>query len=105
MGEKDLDRPGRWRESSVSYQQKINALIEEIKADKSIVQPWRNYATKALSEAQAFLVMGGISTYRSAPEGMIADRLNGADVCTCGPGVRDGKCPVHGDGAGRSVIR
>lgn len=37
----------------------ITDLIAEIKADKSIVQPWRNKAVARLQEAQAFERMGG----------------------------------------------
>lgn len=72
----------------MNYDQELNAIAEEVKTDKSIVQPWRNYALKAANEMQAFIKMGKTtSPLQPPPEA----------VCTCPPGGRKASCPVHRD--------
>ena len=70
----------------MNYDAAIQELIDVIKADKSILQPWRNKAVARLEEAQAFVMKGKMTTYRE-PEGL---------VCTCRTGMADKNCPVHG---------
>ncbi len=72
----------------MTYDQKITDLLAEIKADKSVIQPWRNKAVARIEEAQAFVRMGKTSTSASVPN---------ESVCTCPmEGVIDKNCPLHG---------
>jgi len=97
----------------------IQAIIKDIKADVSIVQPWRNYAIKSMNEAQAFVRMGKTTTYAEAPQGTFANETSNDTfsdgktilepsaqatgqqngTCTCPVGGRRTTCPVHGEGA------
>lgn len=79
----------------------ITDLIIATKEDKSIVQPWRNYALKALNEALAFVEKGQRVSNLTPPAGSEQGRLNPhvphAAGCSCpGPGVLNNACPVHG---------
>lgn len=88
----------------MNYDQKLQELITAIKADKSIVQPWRNKAISRLDETQAFLSMGKRMTNRPWPPDLVIDKANGEQVpiyredlqCTCPNGGRSKECPVHG---------
>jgi hypothetical protein len=74
----------------VNYDQEITDLVGAIKADKSIIQPWRNKATARLEEAQAFVRMGKTSSSLKA-ETM-------AEIgCICTALGRRKDCPIHGD--------
>lgn len=77
------------------YDLALNDIIEHIKADKGIVQPWRNYAIKHLMEAQAHICKG-LST---APAHLVQmAEHEGAPVmgvCICPEGGRHKNCPVH----------
>jgi len=77
------------------YTPAINTFIEQIKADKSIVQPWRNYALKHLQEALAEIRMG-LTTSNAKPDEP-ADPIV-QTFCTCPAGGRRRDCPAHGDG-------
>ena len=72
------------------YEIAIDDMIEHIKADKSIIQPWRNDAIAQLRRAKAFIRMGLTSTNRtdlpSDPE----------PTCTCPEGGTRKSCPLHG---------
>ncbi len=46
-----------------THHQDIQTIIEAHKAEKSVIQQWRNYAVKALGEAQAFVKMGKTTAY------------------------------------------
>ena len=78
----------------MNYDQQINNLAETIKADKSIIQPWRNKAVARLEEAQAFVRMGKTS----APAGLVHGAQN---ECSCVAGAIDKTCAVHGVQNGR----
>lgn len=79
----------------MNYDQKITALITAIKEDKSITQPWKNYATKELNIAQACLRMSKTSTNLKPPSGLVNDDGSLAE-CTCPRGAVDTSCPQHG---------
>lgn len=81
----------------MNYDQQINNLAESIKADKSIIQPWRNKAVARLEEVQAFVRMGSTSTNMPMPAGM-EDHA----ACTCPLGAVDKSCVVHGVHNGRN---
>ncbi len=90
----------------MNYDSEINRLVEAIKADKSIIQPWRNKAVARAEECQAFVRMG--LTTASAKVGtnypMSLDpqsppweaNLKSANDCICPPGAVDDQCPIHG---------
>lgn len=86
----------------MNYDQEITKLINEIKADKSIIQPWRNKAAARLEEVQAFVRMGRGTSNLQAPfpvhPGQINGRVQGCNGnCDLSPnGLVDGNCPVHG---------
>ena len=86
----------------MNYDEQILALITAAKADKSIIQPWRNKAAARLEEAQAFIRMGKGSTNLPMPPDVATDTL-----CTCrknevGSIVALRKsCPVHGEEASK----
>lgn len=75
----------------MNYNQPINDLVEEIKLDKSILQPWRNKAIARLQEAQAFVWMGSKVSNTPVDEG-----YNVVDECTCPIGATDINCSIHG---------
>jgi hypothetical protein len=52
----------------MDYDDAITQVVDVLKADKSIVQPWRNYAIKAAAEMQAFVRMGLTATNRQPPD-------------------------------------
>ena len=70
----------------MDYDQSIQEIISVLKADKSVIQPWRNYAIKHLMEAQAHICKGLSTTYREPEQ----------RVCTCPEGGMRKDCPVHG---------
>lgn len=70
----------------MNYDSEINKLAEEISADKSIIQPWRNKAKARLEEVQAFVRMGKSSAYPTNTE----------PVCVCPVGGKRKDCPIHG---------
>lgn len=80
----------------MNYDQEITDLVEAIKADKSIVQPWRNKASARLEEAQAFVKYGKGLSLMPAPYGMEPHTIADMRACTCPPGARDKTCAVHG---------
>ena len=73
----------------MDYNRNISELIEAIKADKSILQPWRNKAIARVEEAQAFVRMGLTSTTRTA------DQVSSDKSCTCPVGAIRSDCPIH----------
>lgn len=78
----------------MNYDQEITRLIEAIKGDKSLAQPWKNYATKELHVAQSLIRMAKTTTNR-APDN--APPIQPSSNCICFPGSIDKFCPVHGD--------
>ena len=85
------------------YDAAINTFIEQIKGDKSVSLPWRNFAAKHFMEGLADLHMGLATSYARAP----LDMENGNDRpeavftpragngCLCPEGGRHRACPVH----------
>jgi len=69
----------------MNFDYEINRIMEAVKTDKSIVQPWRNKAAARLEEAQAFVRMGMTTTNMKPPEN-----------CSCLPGAYDVDCTTHG---------
>jgi hypothetical protein len=85
----------------MNYDQYVQEIVDVIKADKAIVQPWRNKAVARLEEAQAFIHEGKTTTYREAPGGLPTMQFAGpsttAGQCVCTLGMPPRKdCPVHG---------
>lgn len=86
----------------MNYEQQINRIIETLKADKSIVQPWRNKATARLEESMAFVRMGRTTTGIKPPADMQPGRVEGSSGpygCICErPGVApfNPDCSIHG---------
>ncbi len=81
----------------MNYDQTISELLATIKADKTIIQPWRNKAHARLEEAQAFIRMGRTSTNIQPPPGqriLASDEPNTDCICLVGAIATD--CPVHG---------
>jgi len=76
----------------LNYDQEINKIVEAIKADKSIAQPWRNKASARLEEVRAFVRMGLQTTYAKNP---IEITYALGQTCTCPFGVLSATCPVH----------
>ena len=78
----------------MNYDQEITKLVEAIKADKSIIQPWRNKAAARLEEGQAFVRMGLQMSYAQNPPEIT---YGFSQACNCMPGaVANPSCPVHG---------
>ena len=78
------------------YELAINDLIEHIKADKGIVQPWRNKAISRMEEATAFIRMGLTTTYRE-PDGPAPMKFAGPKLeCICTELGKRKDCPFHG---------
>ena len=83
----------------MSYDEEIQTLIDAIKADKAIVQPWRNYAIKHLMETQAHIRMGKTTTHRSPDEPAPMQFAAPKPTCICTEMGRRKDCPVHGAAA------
>jgi hypothetical protein len=81
------------------YAAALNTLGEQIRNDKDIILPHRNYAAKLVTELQAMLLLGLTSTNREAPAG---DRIPSSAeqllpvMCSCPTGGMRRDCPVHG---------
>ena len=103
----------------MNYDFEINRLIEIIKTDKTLTQPWRNYAVKYGCEMQMAISMAKRMTHLEAPQQAqnsemyqlttqppnasenpleIAQdsNLNGTYNCICPAGAKDSTCKVHG---------
>ena len=74
----------------MNYDQTITELVEAIRVDKSIIQPWRNKAVARLEEAQAFVRMGKTSTMSFSDE-----IVQFPAECICPTGAIDTRCPQH----------
>jgi hypothetical protein len=92
----------------MTYEQRLYNLIEEIKADKSFPNPWRNYVGSDGVRLQALIRMGESTTLREVPEspprwtpgpgGMMVSNSNDSSdsACICVPGGVKQGCPKHG---------
>ena len=80
----------------MDYDAAITEIVDVLKADKAVVQPWKNYALKAANEMQAFVRMGLTTTNRQPPDAPVFPRPKPIGcICTDDmPPRRD--CPVHG---------
>ena len=79
----------------MNYDEQIQALIDAIKADKSITSEWRYTAIKRLKEARAFIHEGKNTTNRQVPENVKV--MEFATPCICTPSMPPRKdCPMHG---------
>lgn len=80
----------------MNYDAAIQEIIDVIKADKSIVQPWRNKASSRLEEVQAFVRMGKTTTNRQ-PDDLPPMEFARPDwKCICTELGKRKDCPVHG---------
>lgn len=79
----------------MNYDQEITKLLAMIKVDKSLAQPWKNYATKELNVAQALIRMAKTTTNIEVPLGMGPKTVERSG-CTCPTGAESADCPVHG---------
>jgi hypothetical protein len=77
------------------YELALNDLIEHIKADKSIVQPWRNDAIANMRRAVAFIDKGLTTAPAHLVQTAERDGQPVMSLCTCPPGGRRKDCPVH----------
>lgn len=67
----------------------IQNLIDTLKADKTLAQPWKNYAMSDAMRLQAVIAMAG-----QAPASQHPATSHG---CICLPGQKaQASCPVHG---------
>lgn len=82
----------------MNYQSEIERIKAALKADKAIIQPWRNKAMSQLENAQAFIRSGNELTYRQQ-DGRVDGNapVAAAGQCICKPGMIARACPVHGD--------
>lgn len=80
------------------YAAMLIELAEQIKNDKDIVQPQRNYAAKLVVELQAMLLLGLSTTNRKPDDPMPMESARPTQgQCICTPGMPARKdCPVHG---------
>lgn len=79
----------------MNYDQEITKLLAMIKVDKSLAQPWKNYATKELNVAQALIRMAKTTANIEAPQGMKEEQ----ETCICPNGAVYATCPIHGKDA------
>lgn len=83
----------------MNYDQQITDLNDAIKADKDIIQPWRNKAIARLEEARAFIRMG--KTSAPVRKGDPLQNVPGpvSKQCICkyyGIAPLNPQCPIHG---------
>lgn len=77
-----------------AYDESLADLRALIHDDKSIINPWRNYALRYLHEVQAAIHMGLTTTTLTPPAGTIntASPSFIPGACTCKPGMRNNYC-------------
>lgn len=103
----------------MSYESRLYTLIEEIKADKSFPNPWRNYVGSDGVRLQALIRMGENTSHVQPPQGIsnvdmgMDSNNNGKPVtghftgisrpissdplnCNCPEDAVRRSCPVHG---------
>lgn len=93
----------------MSAESSIMAAIELMNADKSLAQPWKNYAISDARRALALLKMADASIHtsnrespsdaaRNGQEGNVAGETMDFMSCICPDPVNDKapNCPVHG---------
>jgi len=95
----------------MNYDQAITEMLAAIKADKSLAQPWKNYAASDLARVQAVIRMAKNTVNKTPPEGQRVDAgtanvgpYTPMDIapgelpagCICPLGAESADCPVHG---------
>lgn len=78
------------------YDQIITDLVEAIKADKLLMQPFKNYAVSDLLRVQAVVRMARQTTNQKPPEDAVANVKKEFGLCICPEGAIDKNCPRHG---------
>lgn len=76
----------------MNYDLEITRLVAAIKDDKTLVQPFKNYAMSDAQRLQAVIRMAKTTANITPPAGTSST----ASQCICSIGVRDTRCPVHG---------
>lgn len=79
----------------MNYAQHLQELMDEIKADKSLPQPLKNYILSDAGRLQAMCRAAMVTTGLKAPEGLNIKHVGGTE-CTCPEGGVRANCPVHG---------
>lgn len=72
----------------------MQSLIDALKADKTIAQPYRNFAVSDAIRLQAVISTGRTITTKVMPAGAISET---SDPCICPPAGRRVDCPIHGN--------
>lgn len=81
----------------MDVQKQTEQLISDLKADKSIAQPWKNYAVSDAMRLLAVIEKGKRVTNRTPPPDVAAKAQQSQAGCTCEPGKKASvNCPVHG---------
>lgn len=82
----------------MNYDEQITAMIAAIKADKDLMQPYKNYAVADAHRLQAVIRMARTTTMQKPPEGSYGNPK--PDQCICGSNVvANPRCPIHGIGS------
>jgi hypothetical protein len=76
----------------------IQSLLDALQADKTMAQPWKNYAISDARRLQALIEIGLSTTNRVPPPDLPQPKVEVAsNGCMCPPGgKRNVNCPVHG---------
>jgi hypothetical protein len=79
----------------MNYDLAIQEIIDVIKADKSLAQPYKNFAVSDGLRWKAVVAAARNTTNREAPDDMPTMQFD-APKCTCTELGRRKDCPVHG---------
>lgn len=83
----------------MDYDQTINEMVGSLQSDKTLMQPYKNYAVSDARRLQAVIRMAKTTTNIKPPEDMPAPAGRfpspRPETCTCPPLAIDPKCPVH----------
>jgi hypothetical protein len=78
----------------------MQSLIDSLKADKTMAQPYKNYAISDALRLQAVIERGVGTTNQKPPDGINLDKppeRMAEGGCTCDPNQKPFvNCPVHG---------
>lgn len=84
----------------MDYDSTINELVGSLQSDKSLMQPYKNYAVADARRLQAVIQMARTTTRQTPPPDMPSDAnrfpVPKIESCTCKSMEIDPKCPVHG---------
>ena len=73
----------------MNYDQQITNLINDLKTNTDVIQPYKNYAVSDLLRVQAVIRMGKTTSNLTPP--------TNDQTCTCPFPGRDVNCLVHGN--------